>query len=143
MRSIKHVLNTWLVAIHIFSILMLFYDAVSSGRAALWLLLPMALFGALFSLASLVFCLLLISPIIKAVVPASAKLYLWMLTVSLSIVLNAALICYALFGSFIIWQELPFVGCAVTAALIAILLRLQFFFQIATFQTKTYEKDLV
>ena len=143
MRSVKHVLNTWLVAIHIFSILMLFYDAVSSGRAALWLLLPMALFGALFSLASLVFCLLLISPIIKAVVPASAKLYLWMLTVSLSIVLNAALICYAVFGSFITWQELPFVGCAVTAALIAILLRLQFFFQIATFQTKTYEKDLV
>ena len=143
MRSVKHVLNTWLVAIHIFPILMLFYDAVSSGTAALGLLLPLALFGALFSLASLVFCLLLIAPIVKAMLPANAKLYLWILTVTFSIILNAALICYALFGSFITWQELPFVGCAVTAALIAILLRLQFFFQIATFQTKTYEKDLV
>ena len=143
MKSVKHVLNTWLAAIHIFPTAMLFYDAASSGRAALALLLPIALFGALFSLASLVFCSLLITPIVKAVASANASLDLWMLSVAISIALSSGVICYALFGSFITWQELPFVGCAVTAALIAILLRLQFFFQIATFQTKTYEKDLV
>jgi hypothetical protein len=143
MKLIKHVINTWLGAIHIFPVLVLFYDVVSSGSTVLALLLPMALFGALFSLSSLVMCLLLITPVSKVLLTANAKLCLWMFVVSLSIILNVALIWYFLFNCFITWQELPFVACAITAALIAVLLRLQFFFQITTLQTKTYEKDLV
>ena len=143
MKSIKHVTNTWLLALHLFPILFLIYDVFSSGGTDIYLLLPLAFFGMLFSLPSFLLCLLFITPVLRAPLPAHAKLWVWVLAVSIAIIMGAVLISLLFFGLGIIQDLMPFIACAVIAALFSVLLRLRSFFHLVMLQNKIYEKDLV
>ena len=143
MPSIKHVTNTWLLAVHLFAVFGLLYDIITRGNTEFGLLLFLVLFGAVFSLPSLAVCLLVFPHLSKAALTATAKLVLWLFILTLLVIGNAALVCCLFTDSFITWQEEPFVACAVIAAWMAILLRLNFFFQLIIPQTRAYENEVV
>lgn len=143
MKSVKHVTNTWLVALHLFPLLFLFYDVFSSGGTEVYLLLPLAFFGMLFSLPAFLLCLLFITLVLHAPLTATAKLWVWVLAVSIAIIMGAVLMSLLFFDSGIVQELMPFIACALLAALLSILLRLRSFFHLVILQNKIYEKDLV
>jgi hypothetical protein len=142
MKSLLHVFYTWLVAVPLFPLLFVACNFWVNGEAALYLLLPVALFGILFSLPVLLCCWLLFMPLIEVRASLTAKFCLWMLAVALCITGTTGFICIIIFGSFTEPQLVQAVGAAVLAAMLSISLRLRQFRSCANSQT-THEHELL
>lgn len=142
MHTSKHVCNTWLLGLHLFSFLLLVDYLLHGNSLDGKLLVPLYFYSAIFSLPALLVALLLFTPVLKTGLPLLAQLVLWILVVCVGIILSALIFCILFSDVNLMYKLTDILVIAIAAAILSILLRLPQFLHFITIKTKTYEKDL-
>jgi hypothetical protein len=131
MKTFNHVSNTWLVAVFFFPFLFLGYDLLTSGNATPELLLPLFLFGTIFSLPSYFLCLLLFRTVMQSPFTLQARLLLWMVVILLCICADMLLIALLFFHLTLPAEMLGMAAAAGLAALLSVMIRMPQFLNCA------------